>query len=129
MLKKYGFLIIPLILVIIYIGYNSINNRGIEQITTSQLEEKMINPSEKQVFVDVREIEEYEAGHIEGMINIPLSKIETTLEYVQKDSEVILFCRSGNRSMQAAQALQDMGYKNIVNVEGGIQAWTGPLVK
>lgn len=76
--------------------------------------------------IDVRTKEEYSEGHIESSINIPLDNIES-IKY-DKDKKIIVYCRSGNRSKQAAMRLIDMGYTNIYDM-GGIDAWPYDLVE
>ncbi|MGC5324197.1 rhodanese-like domain-containing protein [Brevibacillus sp. SYSU BS000544] len=100
----------------------------IQQVTTTQLQEKLqqqLNSSA--VFIDVREENEYTEGHIEGIANVPLSSLPNRLAEIPKDKEVVIICRSGNRSMQAAKLLQEQGYTNIVNVSGGMLDWKGPV--
>lgn len=78
------------------------------------------------VLLDVRNENEYAAGHIPGSINIPLSQIpmaEDTL--LDKDQPLFVYCLSGGRSRRAVMALESMGYTKAVNI-GGISAYTGP---
>jgi rhodanese-related sulfurtransferase len=75
------------------------------------------------ILVDVREEAEYRSGHASGAINIPLSKLEQSLEKLPKDKPVYLMCRSGSRSRMALNRLQAAGFDNAVNVQGGIMAW------
>ncbi len=84
--------------------------------------------------LDVREPYEYEAGHVEGALLMPLARtVELALAAgLPKDEPVYVFCRSGNRSLQAAQALVAAGYQDVRNVDGGIIAWTAaglPVVR
>ena len=79
------------------------------------------------IILDVREQDEYDSGHILGAVLLPVGSIdETTAAEVipEKDSAVLVYCRSGNRSKQASQKLADLGYTNIVEF-GGIKDWTG----
>lgn len=123
-------LYVPIILLLMYLGYSQIETKGIETISTNELEEKLKNQdADNMVFVDVREPYEYEAGYIEGMVNMPLSTLDTEYKKLPKDAEIILLCRSGKRSLQAAQLLETKGYSNLVSVDGGIQQWEGKLVK
>jgi rhodanese-related sulfurtransferase len=107
------------------------NKQVIQNISTADLAEKLKQDlqSKDVVFIDVREPYEYEEGHIEGMINLPLSSIQTEYKSLSKGAEIVIICRSGNRSMKAAKILKNVGFKNIVNVEGGIMSWQGELVK
>ena len=75
------------------------------------------------VMIDVRTDEEWNAGHIEGAIHIPLSEIERDIENyeISKDEEILLYCRSGNRSGRAKVILDELGYTNTTNI-GGIES-------
>jgi rhodanese-related sulfurtransferase len=84
--------------------------------------------------LDVREPDEYAAGHVQGALLMPLARtVEMALAAeLPKDQPVYVFCRSGNRSLQAAQALVAAGYQDVRNVDGGILAWTAaglPVVR
>ncbi|MDD4851098.1 MAG: rhodanese-like domain-containing protein [Gemmiger sp.] len=76
------------------------------------------------ILVDVRREDEYTESHIPGAILIPNEEISTEMPAAlpDKDAEIILYCRSGNRSAQAAKKLADMGYTNLYDL-GGIQDW------
>ena len=96
----------------------------------SQEEAKqMMEQDGTQIIVDVRTQEEYDSGHIPGAICIPNESIETEQpeELPDLDQIILIYCRSGNRSKQAAQKLFDMGYTNIYEF-GGINDWTGEVV-
>ena len=70
------------------------------------------------VIIDVREPEEYASGHVAEARNVPLSKLAgdpAVIADVAKDAEVILYCRSGNRSAMAMSILRAKGYTNLVN--------------
>lgn len=68
--------------------------------------------------VDVRERLEFENGHIKGAINIPLSELRERTSEIPKDKTVYLHCRTGQRSYNAALALQNLGFNNVVNITG-----------
>ena len=93
-------------------------------ITTTELKER-ISKGEKLNLVDVREPSEHNEFNIGGEL-IPLGKIQA-MEVDQleglKDQELILYCRSGNRSGQACQILEMMGFTNTKNLQGGMIAW------
>ena len=82
------------------------------------------------VILDVRTEEEYRSGHIPGAVNIPNETIGTEeIPLLQDKAQLILvYCRSGNRSKQAAEKLCKLGYTNIVEF-GGINSWPGEIVK
>jgi rhodanese-related sulfurtransferase len=73
--------------------------------------------------LDVREPFEFAEGHVAGSVLVPLGTIAARVGDFPKDAPVYVFCRSGNRSLQAAQVLVDAGYTDVRNVEGGIIAW------
>ena len=72
------------------------------------------------VMIDVRTDEEWRAGYIEGAIHIPLSEIKKNIENyeISKDEEILLYCRSGNRSGRAKIILDELGYTNVTNIGG-----------
>jgi rhodanese-related sulfurtransferase len=76
-------------------------------------------------FVDVREDAEWARGHAEGATHLGKGVIERDVEkrIPDKDEEVILYCGGGFRSALAADALQKMGYKNVVSMDGGWKRW------
>lgn len=81
------------------------------------------------IILDVRTAEEYSEKHIPGAINIPNETIgtEDIPELPDKEQLILVYCRSGNRSKQAAEKLVKLGYTNIVEF-GGINDWTGETV-
>lgn len=74
------------------------------------------------VIVDVRELDEWEAGHIPGALHIPLAELEARWPELRASDPVIAVCRSGNRSSTAAQALRSVGI-DAANLSGGMKAW------
>ena len=97
----------------------------------SQDEAKQIMETEKDyIILDVRRPDEFIEGHIPGAICIPNETIGTEPidRLPDKNQLILVYCRSGNRSKQAAQKLFDQGYTNIVEF-GGIITWTGEIVK
>ncbi|WP_322521454.1 rhodanese-like domain-containing protein [Guyparkeria halophila] len=77
--------------------------------------------------IDVREDNEWKAGHIKGARHIPLGKLEKKLGDIKGEGpdEVVLYCRSGNRSATAANILVKGGFENVSHLGGGILAWEG----
>lgn len=73
--------------------------------------------------LDVREQFEYDAGHIPDITLIPMSEIQARLSELPTDKEIIVTCRSGNRSGQVTEYLRQQGFTNVHNMEGGIVAW------
>ena len=76
--------------------------------------------------IDVREVGEYNEGHIPGAIHLPLSQIQQQYKQLDKEQAYFVVCRSGGRSLKATQFLTRQGY-DVTNVEGGMLAYNGPL--
>jgi rhodanese-related sulfurtransferase len=79
------------------------------------------------VLIDVREADEYQAGHIPGAVNIPRGLLEFKLSndptLTRRDLNLVLHCKNSGRSALAACALQDMGYSHVLSIAGGYEAW------
>lgn len=73
--------------------------------------------------LDVREPDEWQAGHIAGSQHIPLGQLRERLREVPKDKTILAVCRHGNRSEAASRGLRTLGY-TVENLEGGVTAWT-----
>jgi len=73
--------------------------------------------------IDVRETDEYTAGHIPSATSIPLSTITVDFERFRSATDLYIVCKSGGRSMRACEFLVDQGIVNVVNVVGGTMAW------
>ena len=82
------------------------------------------------IILDVRRADEYASGHIPGAIHVANESIGTAEipELPDKNQLILVYCRSGNRSKQAARKLVALGYTNIVEI-GGILDWTGEIEK
>jgi len=72
--------------------------------------------------VDVREIDEFSAGHVPGAQHLPLAELAGALDRIVGADPVYLICASGNRSVQAARLLADAG-RTAISVRGGTKAW------
>ncbi len=85
------------------------------------------------MLLDVREPYEYEAMHIAGSINVPRGVLETACEYdyeetlpelvAARDKEIVVVCRSGNRSVFVCDVMQQMGYDNVSSLKTGLRGW------
>ena len=94
-----------------------------EQITPEDAK-KIMDSGENHIILDVREQDEFDAGHVPGAILLPYTEIETKAESVlpDKDKQILVYCRSGRRSKIAAESLAKLGYTNIKEF-GGIIDW------
>lgn len=102
--------------------------KSYRQISQEEAKE-MMKKDDGHIVVDVRRQDEYDAGHIPDAILIPNESIGEERPDALPDLEqiILIYCRSGNRSKQAAQKLFDMGYRNVCDF-GGLTDWTGELV-
>ena len=74
--------------------------------------------------VDVRTQEEWDEVHIPGSVLIPLDELPDRLSEVPRDKDIVVVCRSGNRSEEGAAILLKAGYESVVGMEGGIRDWS-----
>ena len=138
-LERWGFMkkiIILLLGLLILTGCSKQNSalkgdgeaRSFHQISQDQAKE-MIEKEDGHIIVDVRRQDEYDAGHIPGAVLIPNESIGTERpeKLTDLDQIIMVYCRSGNRSKQAAEKLFRMGYTNVYEF-GGINTWTGEIV-
>lgn len=132
-MNKYMIIIgILLVVTILAIGCGSNDDESEVSVNTINAEEaiEMMESGDEFILVDVRTQAEYDEGHIEGAVLLPLDQLETLSEEQLTDKEATLFvyCRSGSRSAQASQLLVDLGYQNVYDI-GGIVDWPGEIVK
>lgn len=73
--------------------------------------------------LDVRQPEEWAQGHIDGGILIPLGELESRISEIPTDRDVLIICRSGNRSTQARELLRSAGLTRTTSIMGGMNAW------
>lgn len=90
------------------------------------LEALVMEAGKPYLLVDVRTPFEYESGFIPTAVNIPVQDLPAGLPEVPKDSLIILYCRSGNRSATAARIFREAGFSNVVDF-GGVYRWPGEL--
>ncbi len=82
---------------------------------------------EASVLVDVREADEFAAGHVPGSVHISRGMLEFRFSGMpalqSRDIKIVLYCKTSGRAALAGAALQDMGYLNVQNIAGGFDAW------
>lgn len=107
--------------------------KNVSEIFPWDLEERFEeNPS--LLLLDIREPYEFDAMHIKDSLNVPRGVLETACEWdyeetvaqlvEARDKEVVIACRSGNRSIFACEVMQQMGYKNVVSLKTGLRGWS-----
>jgi rhodanese-related sulfurtransferase len=94
---------------------------GWATIKPVDVNEKMIN-GEEFLLIDNRRADEYEAGYVDGAVNIPLEEMMSRLDEIDQDAEIIVYCRSGVRGMIGTLALRMLGY-DALNMSGGYLGW------
>ena len=100
------------------------NNAGYQQITAEEAK-RMIDEMDDELILDVREQDEYDEKHISDAVLFPVGMIDAeTAEGIipEKDTTVLVYCRSGNRSKTASQKLAELGYTQVYEF-GGIKDW------
>ena len=123
-MKKLIFLLLAVML-LTACGQDKENDKGAVYVNITAEEAKQIMDTEEgYIILDVREQDEYDAGHIPGAILIPYTQIAEKAEEVLTDKNqlILVYCRSGRRSKIAAEALLELGYTNIKEF-GGIIDW------
>lgn len=93
------------------------------QITPTQLRDYLTQANPKPALIDVREPWEYDICAIEDSMHIPMGQIPQRSAAMDTQSEVVVICHHGARSMHVAMYLERMGFQNVINLAGGIEAW------
>lgn len=96
------------------------------EVNASEIEERLAVYQRDCILLDVRESDEYDAGHIPGALNIPLSQLPSRLSELKKDRSIILICLSGGRARAAAKILAGRGCPSKI-MTGGMRLWKGPI--
>ncbi|WP_455376020.1 rhodanese-like domain-containing protein [Kaarinaea lacus] len=112
----------------------------VTEIFPWDLEEKLATGN-KPILLDIREPEEFNAMRLENSMNVPRGILEQSCEWdfeetvpelvSAREKEIVLICRSGNRSILAAYTMQEMGYQNVLSLKTGLRGWNDyeqPLV-
>ncbi|MBO8164016.1 MAG: rhodanese-like domain-containing protein [Brevibacillus sp.] len=99
----------------------------VKEISPEELQER-IRRGDKLQIIDVREPDEWEQGHIPQAKLIPLATLPVRLDELDRDTPIVMVCRSGARSWNATAYVQQFGYR-AENMAGGMLAWTGEVEK
>ncbi|MGP7816217.1 rhodanese-like domain-containing protein [Niallia sp. 01092] len=97
------------------------------RIVKTVTEEEFREGYRKAQLIDVREPNEFEAGHILGARNIPLSQLKMRKGELRPDKPVYLYCQNGLRSGRAAEFLHRKGYRQLTQLQGGFKKWSGKI--
>jgi rhodanese-related sulfurtransferase len=110
-----------------YEQFCGVQDKGtIPEISPHELKRKM-DAGEPFELIDVRESFEYEIARIDGAKLIPLGEITERLDELNSEQLIVVHCHSGKRSAQAARLLQERGFSNVYNLEGGIDRWSDQI--
>ena len=102
------------------------DEKAIPRMSAHELKQKM-DAREPFELIDVRETYEYEIARIDGARLIPLGEIAERADELPRDRPIVVHCHSGRRSAEAVRLLQQRGFGNIYNLEGGIDAWSDQI--
>jgi rhodanese-related sulfurtransferase len=118
----------PLIVIILVVlAYTVFNYFYQKKIVKTVTEEEFRAGYRKAQLIDVREPNEFDAGHILGARNIPMSQLKMRLKELRPDLPVYLYDQNGLRSARAAQMLYRKGYKDLTQLQGGFKKWSGKI--
>jgi len=128
-MKKLLILAVSLFLAGCMVTKTSKTSSSYKTISSTEAQQ-MIEEHKDALILDVRTAAEYESGHIPNAVNLSNEDIQAGKVDSLKDKSqlIMVYCRSGNRSRQAAQKLAELGYTNVVDF-GGIQSWQGDIEK
>lgn len=98
------------------------NSDDYGDVTVSEAS-KLIDETTGLVILDVRTQSEYDDGHIEGAILIPVDELPDRLDELDNGDELLVYCRTGNRSSTAVEILEDAGFDKIYHMNQGISTW------
>ena len=126
--KKQPKWLLPVILVlaVVVIGALLLTNRGTQTAglpATISINDAAQRFEQGAFLLDVRTVEEWNQGHVDGAVLIPLDQLDGRVNEIPKDQDVLIICRSGNRSSQARDILRGYGWNQTTSISGGINAW------
>ncbi|MEY2467266.1 MAG: sulfur-carrier protein adenylyltransferase/sulfurtransferase [Verrucomicrobiota bacterium] len=98
-----------------------------DEVTVQEMKRALDDPKLGIKVIDVREPDEYEIAHVDGVPQIPLSQLQQRFTELDPNSQYYIHCKSGVRSMKALHFLREQGFKYLKNVKGGISAWSDEI--
>jgi len=93
------------------------------QMSARQLKEHLEQSKNPPLLLDVREPWEYEVCRIDGAQLVPMRSIPAALDRFDREQEIVVICHHGIRSRQVATYMEHQGFKNIINLQGGVAGW------
>lgn len=128
-MKRAWSAVLAVILLLSGCGGTTVKQNTYQQISQEEAKQRM--DEQDVIILDVREVDEYDSGHIPGAVLLPLGTIDkdsAAAVIPDKNSVVLVYCRSGNRSKQASSILAELGYTGIFEF-GGINTWPYEIVR
>jgi len=98
-----------------------------DEVTVHDLKKALADPKLGIKVIDVREPDEYQIAHIDGVPLVPLSTLAQRFTELDPNQQYYIHCKSGVRSMKALKFLREQGFKYLKNVKGGISAWADEI--
>ncbi|MFF0826993.1 rhodanese-like domain-containing protein [Brevibacillus sp. NPDC003359] len=103
------------------------NTKTSLQIIDSEQLTQWVTVEKEMVIVDLREPELFEEGRVPNAINIPFAEINEKYTSIAKDKKVVFVCHTGRMGVESGNLLLENGYKDVVNLDGGMARWTGQV--
>lgn len=107
--------------------HNDLVNAAKAQINEVSVAQAEAACRQADIIIDVREPAEYDAGHLKGAVSVPRGVLEFKIADLPavsgSDTSIMLYCQSSGRSALAAQSLAELGYKQVLSITGGYEAW------
>lgn len=120
---------ILLTILVAFIGFSIYRFFKTKKILKTLSESEFREGYRKAQLIDVREQKEYDAGHVLGARNIPLTQLRQRMNELRKDQPIYMYCQNGTRTGRAALLLHKKGYKNLNQLQGGFKKWSGKIKK
>jgi adenylyltransferase/sulfurtransferase len=102
-------------------------NEDPDEVTVQDMKKALDDPKLGIKVIDVREADEYEIAHVDGVPLLPLSQLQQRFTELDPNAQYYIHCKMGGRSMKALQFLRGQGFKYLKNVKGGIDAWSDEI--
>lgn len=95
----------------------------VQRISSEQLRDWLAQGEPPPLLLDVREAHEYAYCHLPGSLHIPMQQIPERLDELDPQRGIVVICHHGIRSLQVAHYMEEKGFKRMMNLDGGIEAW------
>lgn len=118
-----GIVLVAILIIVLIFTLTRSGNSGAEAAEISVTRAHQLYQQKGVFFVDVREQDEWDSFHIPGTTLIQLGQLSSRLSEVPKDQQIVVVCRSGNRSQQGRDILLQAGYTKVTSMAGGVTEW------